>query len=205
MKKKLIFIVCSVILLAAAFAIRFGRYYPAACDEFAENGLKGSLSNAVNENLLKKTAKEPNGGNRIAKVIFKDDGTAAAIEIDAAKLNESAYGIAKTVFDSVAEAENEYGIPLGNALGSRIFSGRGPEIPVKIIPLNSVSYDIESKLISGGINQTLHRISVRYTLTVKCLAPFEERFFTVDGEAVITETLIIGEVPEILFPGSSGR
>ena len=84
-------------------------------------------------------------------------------------------------------------------MGSRLLSGKGPEIPVNVIPVGSLSYELKSELVSGGINQTVHRISLFYSATVRCLAPFDEELIIITGETVIAETLIIGEVPKILF------
>ncbi|MBO4501832.1 MAG: hypothetical protein J5760_06275, partial [Clostridia bacterium] len=57
--------------------------------------------------------------------------------------------------------------------------------------------------VTGGINQTVHRISVVYSVTVRCLAPFDEELTVITGETVLAETLIIGEVPEIMFSARS--
>ncbi|MBO4453252.1 MAG: sporulation protein YunB, partial [Clostridia bacterium] len=121
------------------------------------------------------------------------------IKADALKINKIALGISEAVYDSIKDPETEYGVPLGNAIGSRFFAGKGPKIPVRLTQINAVSYEIKSDLISGGINQTVHRISVRYTVTVKCLAPFNENLIIINGEQIIAETVIIGEVPEILL------
>ena len=204
MKKKIILIILSIILILTAVTLRFARYYRQASEDYAEIGIKGDLGQkiitAINESLENRTPVY----SEISKITYLDDGRVGSIDINAAAVNSIALELANTVYTAVYESEHDYGIPLGNALGSYLLSGKGPKIGVRVIPLSAVAYTIDSKLISAGINQTLHRISVRYSVTAKCIAPFDENIISIDGETVIAETVIIGEVPGILFSRSSG-
>jgi hypothetical protein len=67
------------------------------------------------------------------------------------------------------------------------------------VPLGSVDYVIDSKLISGGVNQTLHRITINYNFEINCLAPFSETVIAMNNTLILAETVIVGEVPNYIL------
>ena len=82
-----------------------------------------------------------------------------------------------------------------------MLSSKGPEINVSIKPISIVEYKIKSEFIGEGINQTLHRISIVFNTVITCLAPFHESSVTIETEMVLSETLIIGKVPNTILSG----
>ena len=51
-------------------------------------------------------------------------------------------------------------IPLGNALGSKLFSGMGPELKVGVLPMGEVSAEYFTEFYAAGINQTRYKIYI---------------------------------------------
>lgn len=90
---------------------------------------------------------------------------------------------------------DDFGIPLGNLTSSAFFSDRGPLIPVRPVLLGTVASEIRSTVESSGINQTLHRVAIRFVVTVRYLAPLTDFIDTLTFEILISETLVVGDVP----------
>lgn len=50
-----------------------------------------------------------------------------------------------------------------------------------------------------GINQTLHRIYLKLKCKASILTPFQSVSKTIESEILLTETVIVGEVPETYY------
>ena len=85
---------------------------------------------------------------------------------------------------------------MGNFFSSEFLWGIGPEIKFKIVPLNATEIDFESKFTPAGINQVLHTITVKAKVKVAALLPGFEEITEVASSAVVSETIIIGDVPD---------
>jgi len=87
-------------------------------------------------------------------------------------------------------------IPIGNATGINFLSGKGPKIPLEIIPVGSVSASCGSEFTSAGINQTRHRLTMIVTASVTILLPRDSVTSVVTTEVNIAETVLVGSVPD---------
>jgi sporulation protein YunB len=93
-------------------------------------------------------------------------------------------------------SSDSFGVPLGAMFGSRLLSTQGPAIPVKLMPIGSVSIDIQQEFKAAGINQTRHRIWLHATARVQVVLPVLTREVEVSSDLPVTETVIIGPVPQ---------
>ena len=87
-------------------------------------------------------------------------------------------------------------VPLGSATKSKLLSGRGPDIDVKIIPVGSVSTDFTDEFRQAGINQTRHRIFLSLQTQVRIVVPLGSNVIKVSTKVPIAETIIVGDVPD---------
>lgn len=90
-------------------------------------------------------------------------------------------------------------IRLGSFSGSKILSGSGPKIPIKISNVGNVITDFRSEFISAGINQTIHRIYLQVDCTVTIVTPYESIEETISNQVVLMENLIVGTVPNTYY------
>lgn len=131
------------------------------------------------------------------------DGRTMSLSIDSAKINMLSSELVLVILDSIGSIEKgDFRIPAGNAFGSRFFSGRGPGIDVRVVPIGTVATDIDSSFTSAGINQTLHRIKVDFIVCVNLLTPFSDSSSTISLSVNIAETIIVGEVPQLIWDSS---
>jgi len=63
----------------------------------------------------------------------------------------------------------------------------------------SINSDIDSEFTSVGINQTLHRIYLNLDCSIGILTPFKTIHQNVSSKVLLTETVIVGEVPSTYY------
>ncbi len=187
-------------IILTLFTFRFSKYYSASCDVYAQNGIKGGLTREINLNIINELNNEKTTNNQLVNIKYQSSGQISSIEMNSVQINLLANKLSDVVYDSIRTSNHDFGVPLGNALGSKLFSGKGPEIKIDIVPVGAVSYEIKSEMSSGGINQTLHRVYIEYTTEIECLAPFYKSKTTIENSVIISETLIVGKVPEVILP-----
>ena len=69
-------------------------------------------------------------------------------------------------------------------------------MPVKIIMLTSSRVELGDSVITAGINQTKHQISLNVIVDVDILIPWGTESTQVVTEVMIADTLVVGKVPD---------
>ncbi len=87
-------------------------------------------------------------------------------------------------------------IPIGTLTGVPLLAGHGPHLRVTFYPENNINGEIHSEFRSAGINQTLHRISIRLVAYIAVVLPGNSFTVIADAEIPIAENIIVGAVPE---------
>lgn len=57
--------------------------------------------------------------------------------------------------------------------------------------------EFNSEFVSSGINQTLYRVNLLLTASVRLVMPGVSETISVRAEAAIAESIIVGDVPEV--------
>ncbi len=194
---KLVFILTAVLLLAAVLLFVFN--FDSAAEQYAAFDVKNAITDGINKIYYNQTKKYYDELKYAVTVNFGDNGKIGSISVNSSFLNLFSSEI---VADSILFIENSsssFGIPLGNITSARILSGLGPKIKVKIIPLGSVSGGIQSNFTEAGINQTLHRLTLNIKALIEVLSPFETCRAEINLIYVISETVIVGDIPNVYF------
>jgi len=106
--------------------------------------------------------------------------------------------LSKTIVQNISQLHSEeLNIPIGNLTNTYILSGRGPKIPIKIIITSSPDIHIESYFEDAGINQTKHKISIFTNIEAQIILPYETMIKKVTYESLLSETIIVGKVPNV--------
>ena len=87
-------------------------------------------------------------------------------------------------------------IPAGNLTGLSLLMGRGPGIPVEIMELTSSHVEFRNNIVTAGINQTKHQISLLVIVDIDVLVPWGTESAQVCTELLIADTVVVGQVPE---------
>ena len=97
------------------------------------------------------------------------------------------------------EENSTFKIPIGSFFGSKLFSGRGPKVNIKMQIVGDLDTDLRSEFTSAGINQTLHRIYLEIKCNVVILTPFETIEQKISNLVLLAEGVIVGEIPNSYY------
>ena len=139
--------------------------------------------------------------------IQKDaDGNIALVSANAVKMNQLAASTAIAAQDRILNlGEQGIGIPIGTILGGQLMTGRGPKVNVKFEPVGSVTTDFMTEFEDAGINQTRHKVYLVFNATVRILISNAAQTVEISTQVLISDTIIIGDVPENYFQGTQDQ
>ena len=152
-----------------------------------------AINQAISQEL------EENGEEYQDLVRFEKDqfGQILAVQTDVVKVNTMKSRMIARVSQKLNDASAAtIRIPLGNATGMDLLYGRGPKIPLRMIPLGSANADFVSVFTNAGINQTRHQVVIQAEVELSVLAPGSETTLTVSSQISVAETVLIGNVPD---------
>ncbi len=196
MKNK--FIILSIVLLLT-IGLNCGLYYK-NIDDVVEDYAETYVSNLA-VRILFETLEEylkEKGINYFDIVTINTDteGNAKVLTVNSGlltKIRSETSILLTDKFDNLKK--KNLSIPLGTLYNSKLLSGIGPSIKIKIVPLGYITSETKNEFVSVGINQSKHNISIIYNITLNVLAPFASASITQTQSITIAESIIIGDVP----------
>ncbi len=121
----------------------------------------------------------------------------ASVETDIASLSHLRAEAIKALTDTLSDPKAmSFSVPLGNLSGSMLIAGRGMPIEIRLVPIGDVTADIHTEFIESGINQTLHKISMRVRVTLNVLTAGSSVKLEIASDITLAETVIVGKVPD---------
>jgi sporulation protein YunB len=90
-------------------------------------------------------------------------------------------------------------IPLGQVLGTQLLAAAGPTVVARVIPVGTVEANLRDRFEEAGINQTRHRLYIEVQTNVKVVVPFINTSINLRTEVPLSESIIVGEVPQVYF------
>lgn len=133
--------------------------------------------------------------------ITKDvNGNITLISANVIPVNEIISDVAIKIQEELNNSNNsKFYIRLGSFTGSKILSGRGPNIEIKMSTVGNVETDLRSEFISSGINQTLHKIYLQVDCNVIVLTPFNNIEQKISNQVLLAEAVIVGITPDTYY------
>ena len=115
-------------------------------------------------------------------------------------VNEIISDVAIQIQEELNREENSsFNIKLGSLTGTKIFSGTGPNIKIKIQTIGNLDTDLRSEFESKGINQTLHKMYLQVECNVIILTPFETIESKIINQVLLAEAVIVGTTPNTYY------
>ena len=185
--------VAFVILIITFFVLCFAemRIRPIV-NEAAKSSARSYASEVINLSVTDTLSKS----NPLVRVSSGEYGV-ASVETDIASLSHLRAEAIKTLNGILADSETmSFSVPLGNLSGSMLIAGRGRPIEIRLVPIGDVTADIHTEFIESGINQTLHKISMRVRVTLNVLTAGSTVKLEVANNITLAETVIVGKVPD---------
>lgn len=187
-------ILALVLVLFGFFMIR-SQYYTVITD-LARTYVTNATSDLINDGVSRQIAAGQIAYENI--VYFEKDvnGRITALKTNIAQVNLLKTETLEYVNDTLLDTDNfEIGVPLGSLVLPEFLSGKGPQIPVRIMSIRNSDATFDSQFLEAGINQTLHQLKMSVLVDVTVLILGRTIDFTVSSDVVVAETVIVGEVP----------
>ena len=193
---------CLLILVAMAILalLLFRARYKQVILDLSKTQVTNSTSDLINDAVADRIADGNIDYDRI--IYFEKDvsGKITALKTNIGQVNQIKTDILNIINDKILAIEQtDLGIPLGNLFLPEMLSGKGPQIPVKILSIRNSDGYFESSFTQAGINQTLHQVHMFVLVDVAVLVLGRTIIFTVESDVVIAETVIVGDVPDTFF------
>ena len=118
------------------------------------------------------------------------------------KINQISQGVSETskiLLDN--KLRQGVKVPILAFTGIAGLEGYGKSINYKLLSISTVNCGFYGEFKSVGINQTLHSIYVEIKNEVRFSIPFQNRTESFVSSVLITETVLIGSVPDVYLNG----
>ena len=183
-------------ILLSLFLMFRGKYRLIIRD-LAHTQVKNITSDLTNDAIAKQIA---SGNIQYDRIVYfeKDlDGRITALKTNMGEINRLKTDILNIINDEILALDTlDIGIPLGSLVFPEFFSGKGPLIPVHILSIRNSDAVFASAFSHAGINQTMHTLTMEVSVDVAILVLGQTESFTVDSQVVVSETVIVGDVPD---------
>ena len=192
-------LLCSALILIAAwigFAVASAHLRP-IISQMASARVSHLATNAIHDAIGKRLDEGEYSYDRLIKFEKDSAGRITALKTDMMAMNRLKSDIVHDVLDAIKNiGTSELGIPLGNVTGAELLAGRGPLVPVKIVPVGTAGAEFSNVFNAAGINQTRHQVILTIQADLSVLMPGQSAVTTVSVEVSVAETVIVGTVPD---------
>lgn len=191
---RLLFIAVLVLSVWALAALR-ARLWPVV-GSLARTQVINTASDLINDAILEQILEGEIQYDRI--VYFEKDlnGRITALKTNMAEVNRLKTETLNIINDEILAQDTEnLGVSLGSLILPEFFSGKGPQIPVRILAIRNSDANFQSHFAEAGINQTLQQLRMDVIVDVTILVLGQTETFTVSSQMVVAETIIVGDVP----------
>ena len=185
-------------LLALVLLLHF-RYLPAV-RRLAAMQAENETSNRINDAVLSCLQDLGLDCSDLVCLEKLSDGSVAAAQWDMTALNLLRGALLTELNRLIPDLDSQtLGVPLGNVFFPALLSGRGGRLPVRVVSLRGANAEPCSSFTRAGINQTLCNLELRVSVELLLLTPAGLVTSEVATCVPVSQTLIVGPVPDTLF------
>ncbi|MBE3576544.1 MAG: sporulation protein YunB [Limnochordales bacterium] len=197
------------LLLLAAASIGLTRFWVWADRRLmdsvlvaAESRVRALASEMVSRSVA--AILEPGTYGSFVRVVQNRDGQAAYLLVDSLAVSRLQLEVALRIQEALRKLEaTSISIPTGQLLGIPLWAARGPEVPVKILPVGNVEVAFYSEFREAGINQSLHQIGMEATAVIRLVLPRREEAIRWQIRLPLGEAVLVGQVPSVYAAGTA--
>ena len=191
----LFLIVLLIVLLSLSVALLSVNMRPAMA-ALAIARIRSVAARAMNDAILESMGDETNYARLIQ--VHESSERVYMLQANTHKMNILAADCAEAAQERIAQMGDQgISIPIGTITGISFLAAKGPSLKVTFSPAGSVQSEFNSEFVSSGINQTLYRVNLLLTASVRLVMPGVSETISVRAEAAIAESIIVGDVPEV--------
>lgn len=162
---------------------------------FATKSINYAIAETMNQNF---------SYGELINVVKDSNNNVSYIEANSVRINVLSKSMSKVVMTNFLElAKRPIKISLGSFSGISILAGYGPKIAYQVNPYGEVFCYFSSKFDAAGINQTYHKLYLNIKINVYVVLPFDSLSVDSESQVLLSETLIVGRIPEVYLNSSN--
>ncbi len=152
----------------------------------------------INDTVAEMLSEENSSFNDLVNIEYDADGKISSLSADSVGMNRLKSLISVSITKAIGEIEeSKISIAAGTLTGSTLLTGRGPKIDLNVHISCSCSIEVRNSFSYSGINQTVHKVMLDITTYVYVLSVGDTLTSEVFTSIPVSETVIIGQIPEI--------
>ena len=196
LKRKIVkFFICLIVAVVLSFFIMSKLVNP-IIKETGKSKISETTNYAVNRAVLS-AMQGTISYDDLIHLVTDATGKITMLQANSIQINSLSRRVIDVTYSYIMERIGaNLKIPLGSFSGIPLFSGVGPDITIPTMPYGSVNCVFLSKFVTAGINQTLHKIYLSVDTSITMVLPFNTIHVDDTTEVLVSESLIIGEIPE---------
>lgn len=195
-RRKFFIFICVALIITVAGIIFVDTSLKPTMNAVAEVRVRYYAVDIMNR-AIKQVTSSNDSIKSVVEVLTNADGSVKLVQTDSVEMNRLSTLVSQTAQDMLQElTEINISIPLGSIVSNGIFSGKGPNIIVNMVPAGAVNTSFSTEFENAGINQTRHRVYLEVTAQVRMVAPLSGGAIEVKTVVPITEMIIVGDVPD---------
>lgn len=193
--RKILILTLMTLLIGLVLLLRL-RFAP-LMEQLVVTQAENTMSTLVNEIVNEQIASGSIDYDRI--IYFEKDvnGRITALKTNMSEVNRLKTEILSAMNLGIEDISvGQLDIPIGNFILPELFSGKGFQLPVRILSVSTSDANFENLFSEAGINQTLHQIQMHIVVNLSVLTPTGTVNTLVTTDVIVAETVIVGTVPE---------
>lgn len=188
----------AILIVVVIMTLLFRKQLAPMAEQLLTTQVDNQASDAINEAIQQEMSETPY--ETLVTIEKRQDGAVTAVQTDIAAVNRLKTDILKRVDQRLENlSTEELGVPIGSVILPELFSGRGPDIPVRVIAVRASDASFLNSFTAAGINQTLHRITIEVNVVITILTWTGTQNVAVRTSVLAAETVIVGTVPTTYF------
>lgn len=193
-----LFIIIDILVFFMAFSIILAQLKPIMV-KLATARVSEAVLYSINSLIDDEISKGTFDYSKLVTLEKDNDGNITALVTNMALVNLLQARLSKNLLSTIrSDTVTDLKIPIGNAVGGVIFSGRGPSFTAKVLSVASISTKFTNDFTSAGINQTRHKIMLEISVDLDIFVTGTKSVpHTVTDEVAVCETVIVGKVPNV--------
>lgn len=162
-----------------------------AGEMWARNQMALTVEGAVD------TVMETGMWDKLVEIEYDDEGRVRSVSTDTVGISQLQNSLSQSINGVLAQNEGRrYEIELGS-LGNTPFTfGKGPKVACRLNTEGYADVRVSSSFTEAGINQTRHSMGLDIEIPIRLRLPGGSKSFVHKTEYLVSETLIVGMVPE---------
>ena len=201
-----IIILSAIMAMITAFLYVFSVSLRPALIRVSQAYAKNVVSQVIDDEVKKVMLEEFFSYDKIVVISRDKDGKVTSVSANSTLINRFTNDLGISIGDELDKISRvKRKIPLSSVFGPDLFSGLGPRITVRFVPISVTNADISHTFEEAGINQTIHTVNLTVTVDMEVLIPMAGSTLHIDSGMPIAQTLIVGSVPGTYLTRVDGK